>query len=85
MTLGGILDTAIGAVFIYFLLSLIGSGILEVVAGIFAWRGGWVADKGQRLAGGMVGNGRRLCYHGGRRRPECPVLVRAAAKHGEHA
>ena len=39
MTLSGILDTAIGIVFIYFLLSVIASGIQEVFAGIFAWRG----------------------------------------------
>ena len=39
MTLGPILDTAIGLVFIYFLLSLIASGIQEVLAAIFAWRG----------------------------------------------
>ncbi len=43
MTLSGILDTAIGLVFIYFLLSVIASGIQEVVAGIFAWRGTYLA------------------------------------------
>ena len=39
MTLSAILDTAIALAFIYFLLSLIASGIQEVIAGIFAWRG----------------------------------------------
>jgi len=43
MNLSSILDTAIGLVFVYFLLSLIASGIQEVVAGIFAWRGTYLA------------------------------------------
>jgi hypothetical protein len=36
MTLSAILDTAIGLVFMYFLLSVITSGVQEVIAGIFA-------------------------------------------------
>ncbi len=39
MNLGAVIDTAIGLVFTYFLLSIIASGIQEVVAGIFSWRG----------------------------------------------
>ena len=39
MNLGVVIDTAIGLVFTYFLLSIIASGIQEVVAGIFSWRG----------------------------------------------
>lgn len=43
MSLGGILDVAIALVFIYFLLALIASGIQEVIAGVFAWRGTYLS------------------------------------------
>jgi hypothetical protein len=39
MNIGPVLDVAIGMVFVYFLLALIASGIQELVAGIFTWRG----------------------------------------------
>ena len=39
MNLGPVVDVAIGMVFVYFLLALIASGIQELVAGIFTWRG----------------------------------------------
>ena len=39
MTIGPVLDVVIGMVFVYFLLALIASGIQELVAGIFTWRG----------------------------------------------
>jgi hypothetical protein len=39
MNLGPVVDVAIGMVFVYFLLALIASGIQELVAGLFTWRG----------------------------------------------
>ena len=43
MNLGAVLDVIIGLVFTYFLLALIASGIQEVIAGIFQWRGTYLA------------------------------------------
>lgn len=39
MSIGPIVDVAIGMVFVYFLLALIACGIQEFVAGVFTWRG----------------------------------------------
>ena len=43
MNLSSVLDVIIALVFTYFLLALIASGVQEVVAGIFAWRGTYLA------------------------------------------
>ena len=43
MNLSGVLDVIIALVFTYFLLALIASGVQEVAAGIFAWRGTYLA------------------------------------------
>ncbi len=43
MTLSSVLDVIIALVFTYFLLALIASGVQEVIAGIFAWRGTYLA------------------------------------------
>jgi hypothetical protein len=43
MTLSIVLDVGIGLAFTYFLLCLIASGIQEVIAGIFTWRGTYLA------------------------------------------
>ncbi len=43
MSLGAILDVIVALVFTYFLLALIASGVQEVVAGIFQWRGTYLS------------------------------------------
>ncbi len=43
MNLSSVLDVIIALVFTYFLLALIASGVQEVIAGIFAWRGTYLA------------------------------------------
>ena len=43
MSLGPVLDVVIGLVFVYFLLALIASGVQEVIAGIFQWRGTYLS------------------------------------------
>jgi hypothetical protein len=43
MALSIVLDVGIGLAFTYFLLSLIASGVQEVIAGIFTWRGTYLA------------------------------------------
>lgn len=43
MTLSGVLDVAIALVFIYFLSALIASGLQEVIASLFAWRGTYLS------------------------------------------
>jgi len=43
MNLGVMLDVVIGLVFTYFLLALIASGIQEVFAAVFSWRGTYLA------------------------------------------
>ena len=42
MSIGGILDVAIGLMFIYFLLAQVATGLQEVIAGWFAWRGSYL-------------------------------------------
>ena len=43
MSLNSVLDVIIALVFTYFLLALIASGVQEVIAGVFAWRGTYLA------------------------------------------
>jgi hypothetical protein len=43
MQLSAVLDVALGLAFTFFLLSLIASGVQEVIAGVFAWRGTYLA------------------------------------------
>jgi hypothetical protein len=42
MSIGGVLDVAIGLMFIYFLLAQIATGLQEVLAGFAAWRGSYL-------------------------------------------
>ena len=43
MSFGAVADVVIGLVFTYFLLALLASGLQEVVAGIFQWRGTYLS------------------------------------------
>jgi hypothetical protein len=43
MPISTILDVAIALVFVYFLLALIASGLQELIAGFFAWRGTYLS------------------------------------------
>ncbi len=70
MTLGPIVDVIIGLVFTYFLLSLIASGVQEVAAGIFQWRGTYLTkginvllDSAPDAAFGWTGIGDFLVGH----------------------
>lgn len=62
MSFGVVVDVAIGLVFTYFLLALIASGIQEIIAGVFQWRGTYLAkgidvilDSSSRAAFGWDG------------------------------
>src|SRR5579875_3221508 len=43
MSFGATLNLIIGLVFAYFLLALIASGVQEVIASVFAWRGTYLS------------------------------------------
>jgi len=43
MQISAVLDVALGLAFTFFLLALIASGIQEVIAGVFSWRGTYLA------------------------------------------
>ncbi|MGH7120348.1 MAG: hypothetical protein ACREFP_15390, partial [Acetobacteraceae bacterium] len=43
MALSAVVDVVIGLAFTFFLLALIASGVQEVIAGFFAWRGTYLA------------------------------------------
>ena len=45
MSIGGVLDVAIGLMFIYFLLAQVATGLQEVIAGWFAWRGSYLTKS----------------------------------------